>query len=247
MSNEATLAPQSFAGRVAVVTGGTSGIGAATVTHLARLGATVHAVGLQADRFDAPEGLPIVTHELDVTADASVEAFFDRIDRLDILVPAAGLTMGEAESTTAGFRKVIDINLLAVQDFCYRAAPLLARSDAGSIVCIASMMSYFGSKDGPAYSASKGAIVQLVKSMAQMFAADGTRVNAVAPGWVDTPLFRSIATVAPDVFAGIVARTPLARIGDPFEVAKAIAFLCSDDASFISGSTLPVDGGYLTV
>ena len=89
--------------------------------------------------------------------------------------------------------------------------------------------------------------MQLVKSMAQMFAADGTRVNAVAPGWVDTPLFRSIATVAPDVFAGIVARTPLARIGDPFEVAKAIAFLCSDDASFISGSTLPVDGGYLTV
>lgn len=247
MTTTATLAPGSFEGRVAVVTGGTSGIGATTALHLAALGAHVHAVGLGADDFQVPESLPIEKHELDVTDEAGVAAFFEQLDRLDVLVPAAGLTLGEAEHTTAGFRKVIDINLLGVQDFCYRAAPLLARSDAGSIVCIASMMSFFGSKDGPAYSASKGAIVQLVKSMAQMFAADGTRVNAVAPGWIDTPLFRSIADVAPEVFDGIVGRTPLGRVGDPTEIAKVIAFLCSDDASFVTGATLPVDGGYLTV
>lgn len=243
----ATLASNAFADRHAVVTGGTSGIGAATAIHLARLGATVHAVGLAADRFEVPEGLTIHKTELDVTDHAATDAFFETLDQLDILVPAAGVTLGEKELEPAGFARVIEINLLAVQYFCSKAAPLLSASTAGSIVTIASMMSTFGSSDGPAYSASKGAIVQLTKSLAQLHAANGVRVNSVAPGWINTPLFASIETVAPEVFAGIVARTPLARIGDPHEIAKAIAFLCSDDASFITGIVLPVDGGYLTV
>ena len=104
------------------------------------------------------------------------------------------------------------------------------------------MLSYFGSDAGPAYSASKGAIVQLTKSLAQTFAADGIRVNAVAPGWVTTPLLDSV-TVDEAVAQGILARTPLGRYGKPIEVANAIAFLSSDEAAFITGQIISASGG----
>ena len=118
--------------------------------------------------------------------------------------------------------------------------------EGGAFVLIASMYSTFGSAERPAYAASKGAIVQLTKSLAQSYASAGIRVNAVAPGWIDTPLLAPLKA-DPAIASVILGRTPLARFGDPVEIAKAASFLCGDGASFITGATLPVDGGYLTV
>lgn len=230
-----------FDGRVAVVTGGTSGLGAATARVLAGLGAEVWAVGLGAHetKFDEP-GIRVL--ELDVTDDAALTALFAGLDRLDILVPAAGISMGERELEWDAFQRVVSIQLLAVYRTIQLARPLLARA-GGSVITISSMYAYFG---GPiaAYSAAKGGVVQLTKSLAEVYAADGIRVNSIAPGWIDTPLLTPLKN-DPAIGERLLSRTPMRRYGEPEEVGAAIAFLASDAASFITGAVLPVDGGYL--
>lgn len=233
-----------FAGRRALVTGGTSGIGKGVALYLAQLGATVHAVGLQAGRCEFPSNLPIHLHELDVTDDLAVAELFAQIPSLDFLIPAAGISITDSEHESEAFDKVIRVNLTAVMRACTLARPKMVKAGGGSIVLVASMYSTFGSGDRPAYSASKGAIVQLTKSLALAYSADRIRVNGVAPGWIDTPLVAPLKAV-PEIANAILGRTPLARFGTTEDVAKAVAFLCSDAASFVQGATLPVDGGYL--
>lgn len=236
------LAPELFAGKVAVVTGGTSGIGLATAEVLAGLGAHVVAVGLGADRAPVSPGVSLDLREIDVTDDAALRSLIDSLDRLDILVPAAGISLDERELEWEAFNTVVSIQLSAVYRIAELSRPLLAASN-GTMITIASMLAYFGGGSRVAYSASKGGIVQLTKSLAEAWAADGIRVNSVAPGWIETPLAGGLDASAKE---RILSRTPLARFGRATEVGEVIAFLASDSASYVTGAVLPVDGGYLT-
>ena len=238
-----TFAPDLYRGRTAVVTGGTSGIGLATATYLARLGTGVHAAGLGSAAATFEPGLDVTVHEVDVTSDDDLAGLYRGLDRVDLLVPAAGITGDDAELDFAVFQRVVSVDLSAVYRTIDLARPLLAAA-RGSVVTIASMYSYFGGGNQVAYASSKGAVVQLTKSLAQVYASDGIRVNSVAPGFVETPMLDELKSDAA-VSARVLARTPLGRFARPDDIAAVIAFLGSDAAGFITGATVPVDGGYL--
>lgn len=238
------LSAQEFEGKVVVVTGGTSGIGETCAAFFADHGAVVHAWGLQADRSLLRSHDNVTVRELDVTKEEHLSGAFGGFQHVDFVVPAAGISVAQREHEPEIFDRVIGINLTAVMRTCTLAKERMPQG--GAMVLIASMYSTFGSAERPAYAASKGAIVQLTRSLAQAYAPAGIRVNAVAPGWIDTPL---LAPLKADeaTSSAILSRTPMARFGEPIEIAKAVSFLCGDGASFITGATLPVDGGYLTV
>ncbi|RBQ16039.1 2-deoxy-D-gluconate 3-dehydrogenase [Spongiactinospora rosea] len=229
------------AGRTVVVVGGTSGIGTAIAERFAASGAEVIAAGLRAEH--SPAAAVARTVELDLTSGDDLERFLSGLSRLDVLVNAAGVLRRGAEYDPEVFARVIEINLNGAMRACVAARGLLARS-GGCIVNVASMLSFLGGPLVPAYTASKGGVLQLTKALAVAWAAEGIRVNAVAPGWIRTALTADLHQ-NPETERRIVERTPMRRWGEPSDVAGAVAFLCGPDARFITGVVLPVDGGYL--
>jgi NAD(P)-dependent dehydrogenase (short-subunit alcohol dehydrogenase family) len=238
-----------FSGRTVLVTGGTSGIGAATAVAFRRAGANVVACGLTDQEVAAAraqtefEGIDV--RRLDVTDRKAVDALVGSFAALDVVVNSAGLIRRDAEHDPDVFAHVIDVNLNGGMRVSAAARPLLAQS-RGSIVFIGSVMSFFGGPKQPAYSASKGAVRNLTMSLAAAYAADGIRVNAVAPGWVITDLSRG-ARENPERNAMIMSRTPIGRWAEPAEIADPILFLCSDAARYMTGTVMAVDGGYMSV
>jgi NAD(P)-dependent dehydrogenase (short-subunit alcohol dehydrogenase family) len=244
--------PFSLEGKVAVVTGAGSGIGKAAAEALAAAGATV----IVADRNiaaarDVAEGLnSAIAVEADVTQEKAIEAMFAAAPgRVDILVNNAGLAIRRpsVDLSAEDWNKVVDVNMTAVF-LCARAAArrMIADGQGGAIVNVASIMGLSGGGLYPniSYQTTKGAVVNMTRALAVEWAAQGIRVNAVAPTWVRTPFIQPILE-QPELVARIEAMTPMRRLAEPEEVASAILFLASPAAAMVTGHTLPVDGGFL--
>jgi 2-dehydro-3-deoxy-D-gluconate 5-dehydrogenase len=243
-------------GRVALVTGGNGGIGLGMARGLAGAGAAVAIAGRNRAKSEAAAaalaglGAKTAVIEADVTDEAQcrrmVEETVAQLGRLDILVANAGITIRKApqEYALAEWRQVIDTNLTSAFACAQAVYPVMKAAGGGKIVNIGSMLSIFGAAFAAAYGASKGGVVQLTKALATSWAKDNIQVNAVLPGWIDTDMTRAAREQVRGLNSLVLMRTPVGRWGVPEDMAGVAVFLASPASDFITGTAIPVDGGY---
>ncbi|HEV8307035.1 MAG TPA: glucose 1-dehydrogenase [Methylomirabilota bacterium] len=245
-----------LSGRVAIVTGGNGGIGLGMARGLAQAGASVvlaaRNVGKSSEAVKELKaaGLQAAMVKVDVASQEScrdmVQKTLDQFRRLDILVNNAGTNIRKQpqEYALEEWHTVLETNLTSAFLCCQAAYPAMVREGGGKIINIGSMMSIFGAPFTAPYAASKGGIVQLTKALATAWAKDNVQVNAVLPGWIDTDLTRKAREQVAGLHERVLARTPAGRWGTPDDHAGIAVFLASPASDFITGTAIPVDGGY---
>ena len=238
-------------GRTALVTGGNGGIGLGMAQGLAAAGAKLAIAGRdKAKNAAAAKALSAVALEADLTDEKSCRAMVEeaaqKLGRLDILVNNAGTNIRKRpeEYSLEEWKLVMDTNLTSAFVAAHAAYPILKRAGGGKIVNIGSMMSIFGAAFVAPYGASKGGIVQLTRALACAWAKDNIQVNAVLPGWIDTALTQRARKDIPALNENVMRRTPAGRWGVPADLSGIAVFLCSKASDFVTGTAIPVDGGY---
>jgi 2-dehydro-3-deoxy-D-gluconate 5-dehydrogenase len=243
-------------GRVAIVTGGNGGIGLGMAEGLAAAGAAVVLAGRNAAKGAAAvkqitqTGGKAEFADVDVTSETSCRALIDGVakkhGKLNVLVNNAGTNIRKPPDvlTAADWHTVIDTNLTSAFMCSHAAYPHMKKAGGGKIINIGSMMSIFGAGFAPAYAASKGGIVQFGRACASAWAKDNIQVNAVLPGWIDTDLTKGARREVAGVHERVLARTPAARWGIPKDFAGIAVFLASAASDFVTGTAIPVDGGF---
>ena len=248
--------PFDLSGRIAVITGGNGGIGLGMAQGLAGAGATVVLAGRNAGKGAAAvrqvtaAGGKAEFAEVDVTSEQSCRALIDnaaaRHGRLDILVNNAGTNIRKTPDLLKleEWHAVMDTNLTSAFVCTHAAYPHMKKAGGGKIINIGSMMTIFAAPFSPAYAASKGAIVQFARACATAWAKDNIQVNSVLPGWIDTELTQGARREVQGLNERVLARTPAGRWGDPKDFAGIAVFLASRASDFVTGTAIPVDGGY---
>lgn len=245
-------------GKIAVITGGGSGIGKATAKVFAKQGAEVHVVDLNKDGCDETvkeiieSGGKAYTQVCDVSNQQLVKEVFDKIERIDILVNSAGVShIGNLENTTeSDFDRIYKVNVKGVYNCLQAGVSIMKKNGRGTILNLASIANIVGLQDRFAYSMSKGAVAAMTLSVARDYMNDGIRCNSISPARVHTPFVddfikKNYAGKEDEMFEKLSKSQPIGRMAKPEEIAGLILYLCSDEASFITGNDYSIDGGFI--